>query len=171
MLKKHLEKEMATHSSILAWNITRKEEPGGLQARGPQRVAHDWATVHKEIRRENSGCHQKVLCQQTEITRGTNIKRWFYKYSVILENVSNYLLHTSSTFIAEHFFFFFTTAHSVQIWVPMTLSLDRKFLRKESFHKQHLCILLRVYKWIIKQSETPRCSLECSLLRCKVSAL
>ena len=69
------------------------------------------------------------------------------------------------------FFFFFTTSHSVQIWAPMTLSLDRKFLRKESFHKQHLCILLRVYKLIIKQSETPRCSLECSLLRCKVSAL
>ena len=32
---------MATHSSILAWNITWKEEPGGLQARGLQRVAHD----------------------------------------------------------------------------------------------------------------------------------
>ena len=28
--KDPLEKEMATHSSILAWNITRTEEPGGL---------------------------------------------------------------------------------------------------------------------------------------------
>ena len=163
---------MATHSSILAWNITWKEEPGGLQARGLQRVAHDWATAHKEMRREKYGCHQKVLWHQTEITRDTNRKRWFYKYSVILENISNYLLYTSSTLIVEHFFFFFfTTVHSVQIWAPVTLSLDRKFLRKESFHKQHLCILLRVYKLITKQSETPRCSLECSLLRCKVSAL
>ena len=29
-----LEKEMATHSSILAWEIPRTEEPGGLQSRG-----------------------------------------------------------------------------------------------------------------------------------------
>ena len=77
----------------------------------------------------------------------------------------------SSTFIIEHLFFFLTNAHSVQIWAPTTLSLDRKFLRKESFHKQHLRILLRVYKLIIKQSETPRCSLEHLFLRCMVSAL
>ena len=31
-----LEKEMATHSSILAWEIPRTEEPGGLQAMGSQ---------------------------------------------------------------------------------------------------------------------------------------
>ena len=39
-----LEKEMATHSSILAWRIPRTEEPGGLQFTGSQRVGHDWAT-------------------------------------------------------------------------------------------------------------------------------
>ena len=36
-----LEKEMATHSSILAWKIPRTEEPGGLQSMGSQRVGHD----------------------------------------------------------------------------------------------------------------------------------
>ena len=36
-----LEKEMATHSSILAWEIPRTEEPGGLQSMGSQRVGHD----------------------------------------------------------------------------------------------------------------------------------
>ena len=36
-----LEEQMATHSSILAWQIPRTEEPGGLQARGSQRVGHD----------------------------------------------------------------------------------------------------------------------------------
>ena len=36
-----LEKEMATHSSILAWRITWTEEPGGLQSMGSQRVGHD----------------------------------------------------------------------------------------------------------------------------------
>ena len=36
-----LEKEMATHSSILAWRIPWTEEPGGLQSRRLQRVGHD----------------------------------------------------------------------------------------------------------------------------------
>ena len=39
-----LEKEMATHSSILAWRIPWTEEPGRLQSTGSQRVRHDWAT-------------------------------------------------------------------------------------------------------------------------------
>ena len=34
-------KEMATHSSILAWRIPWTEEPGGLQSTGSQRVGHD----------------------------------------------------------------------------------------------------------------------------------
>ena len=40
-LKDSLEKEMATHSSILAWRIPWKEEPGRLQSTGSQRVRHD----------------------------------------------------------------------------------------------------------------------------------
>ena len=37
----HLEKAMATHSSILAWRIPWMEEPGRLQSTGSQRVGHD----------------------------------------------------------------------------------------------------------------------------------
>jgi len=36
-----LEKEIATHSSILAWKIPWTQEPGGLQSMGSQRVRHD----------------------------------------------------------------------------------------------------------------------------------
>ena len=43
-----LEKEMATHSSILAWKIPWTEQPGGLQSMGLQRVAHDWVTEHQK---------------------------------------------------------------------------------------------------------------------------
>ena len=39
-----LEKEMATHSSILTWKIPWMEELGRLQSMGLQRVGHDWAT-------------------------------------------------------------------------------------------------------------------------------
>ena len=42
-----LEKEMATHSSILAWEILWREEPGGLQFVGLQRVKHDSLTQEK----------------------------------------------------------------------------------------------------------------------------
>ena len=38
---KPLEKEMATHSSILVWRIPWTEEPGGLQSVGWQRVGHN----------------------------------------------------------------------------------------------------------------------------------
>ena len=39
-----LEKEMATHSSILAWKLPGTEEPGGLRSMGSQRIGHDSAT-------------------------------------------------------------------------------------------------------------------------------
>ena len=39
-----LEKEMATHFSILAWEIPWTEEPGGIQSMESQRVGHDLAT-------------------------------------------------------------------------------------------------------------------------------
>ena len=40
-LGRSLKKEMATYSSILAWDIPWTEEPGGLQSMGSQRVGHD----------------------------------------------------------------------------------------------------------------------------------
>ena len=36
-----LEKEIATHSGILAWKIPKMKEPGGLQSMGSHRVGHD----------------------------------------------------------------------------------------------------------------------------------
>ena len=39
-----LEKEMATHSSTLAWKIPWTEKPGRLQSMGSQRVGHNWVT-------------------------------------------------------------------------------------------------------------------------------
>ena len=40
-----LEKEMATHSSVLAWRIPGMEEPGGLPFMGSHRVGHDWSDL------------------------------------------------------------------------------------------------------------------------------
>ena len=43
-----LEKEMATHSSVLAWEIPWMEEPGWLQSMGSQKVVHDLATKQQQ---------------------------------------------------------------------------------------------------------------------------
>ena len=40
-----LEKEMATHSSVLAWRIPGSAEPGGLLSMGSHRVGHDWSDL------------------------------------------------------------------------------------------------------------------------------
>ena len=47
-----LEEEMATHSSILFWEIPWTEEPGGLQSMRLKRLGHDWARMH------NNNCSQ-----------------------------------------------------------------------------------------------------------------
>ena len=57
-----LEKEMATHSSILAWRISWTEEPGGLQSTGLQRVGHDWATsLSLSLRTTMAGSYSRFM--------------------------------------------------------------------------------------------------------------
>ena len=60
-----LEEEMATHSSILAWETPWTEEPAGLQSIGSQRVKQDWAAEHvckdTALPRWHSG--KKSACQ------------------------------------------------------------------------------------------------------------
>ena len=46
--KDHLEKEMTTHSGILAWEILWTEEPGGLPSMGLQRVGHGLGTNQQQ---------------------------------------------------------------------------------------------------------------------------
>ena len=51
-LEDPLEKEMAPHSSILAWRIPQREEPGGLQSMGSSRVGFD--LVFKQRKEEGT---------------------------------------------------------------------------------------------------------------------
>ena len=52
-LGRSLEKEMATHSSILAWEIPRTEDPGGLQSMGLQRDMTEWLTHYINLSKLN----------------------------------------------------------------------------------------------------------------------
>ena len=56
-----LKKEMATHSSTLAWKIPWTEEPGRLQSMGSQRVGHDWVTSLQGIN-VWMNCSEKCTC-------------------------------------------------------------------------------------------------------------
>ena len=51
-----LEKEMATHSSILAWEIPWTEEPGSLPSMGSQRVGHNLMTRQHQDQSELQVC-------------------------------------------------------------------------------------------------------------------
>ena len=63
-----LEKEMATHSSILAWRIPGTREPGGLPSMGSHRVRHDWSdlaaavlTFHFHALEKEMATHSSIL--------------------------------------------------------------------------------------------------------------
>ena len=70
-----LEKEMAIHSSTIAWKILWTEEPGRLQSVGSERVGHDWATSLKVKAREKVPNSDGQIGQgmNQEIKRGSDI--------------------------------------------------------------------------------------------------
>ena len=70
-----LEKEMATHSSVLAWRIPGTEEPGGLLSMGSHRVRHDWSDLAAAAA-ARSPCSQKTQCGWWKDYRG---KEWWKK--------------------------------------------------------------------------------------------
>ena len=59
-----LEKEMAIHSSILAWKIPWTEEPDRLQSMGSQRVGHDWVTSLHLYNEYNFYMIEKIITQK-----------------------------------------------------------------------------------------------------------
>ena len=58
------EKEKTTHSSILAWKIPWKEEPGRLQCLGSQRVGHDLGTERIYMQRKRQKKYLKKYAQK-----------------------------------------------------------------------------------------------------------
>ena len=69
-----LEKEMATHSSILAWRIPWTEEPGGLHSMGSQRTGHDWAP--NRFTWQKTTQHYKTIILQLKIKKKKTLGEW-----------------------------------------------------------------------------------------------
>ena len=61
-----LEKEMATHSSVLAWRIPGMGEPGGLPSMGSHRVRHDWSDLAAAAAADS-------MLKSRDITLSTNV--------------------------------------------------------------------------------------------------
>ena len=76
-----LKKEMATHSSVLAWRIPGTEEPGGLQSMGSHRVGHDWSNLAALIISFSNLYTSRHYC--------------------------NFFIQTMFVWIVQHFFFFY----------------------------------------------------------------
>ena len=62
-----LEKEMATHSSALAWRIPGMGEPGGLPSMGSHRVGHNWSNLAAAAAKHWSSCYDEVWKQGEKI--------------------------------------------------------------------------------------------------------
>ena len=87
-----LEKEMATHSSVLAWRIPGTGEPGGLPSMGSHKVGHDWSNLAAAVvpnNVPNNGTYIRYLAEvpNNGNTADTNIftienrakgERYFY---------------------------------------------------------------------------------------------
>ena len=78
-----LEKEMATHSSILAWKIPWTEEPGRLQYMGSQRVGHDGATSLSV--RSTLDIYQQI-CTGEELYKCNDCGKAFWKKICLIEH-------------------------------------------------------------------------------------
>ena len=92
-----LEKEMAPHSSILAWKIPWMEEPGRLQSMGSQRVRHNWVTSLTHYCLTGMCCCFHVLVWKLQ--KGWNVSQWTPMYS------PSEFYHISSTCFSTHLSF------------------------------------------------------------------
>ena len=128
-----LEKEIAIHSSTLAWKIPWTEEPDRLQSMGSQRVGHDWATSHFTLLSEASFIYitSMYVCirhkwyirpHRQNILRTNFIKKKFtcIKWPLI------YILHLSSDHISERSVSYWHMIYLASIW-----KIHQQFLPKE----------------------------------------
>ena len=95
-----LEKEMATHSSILAWRIPGTEEPGGLPSMGSHRVRHDWSDLAAAAAAETITNILDYSCHET-IFRNISQLVWISFFRVIPNFKKNFFFETISLYTIE----------------------------------------------------------------------
>ena len=106
-----LEKEMATHSSILAWRIPGTGEPGGLQSMGSRRVRHNWATSpHFHLTCEWDSFHSPhffagfgtLIIENVWIPVSLDIPAFVYLWTPAVYRTNNFLPHGRCLHFCSH---------------------------------------------------------------------
>ena len=84
-----LEKEMATHSSVLAWRIPGTGEPGGLPSMGSHRVGHDWSDLAAAAAAAAAACPTMLLLKPP----ATNLLNVLFNstYSIVSETRNQFI--------------------------------------------------------------------------------
>ena len=84
-----LEKEMATHSSVLAWRISGTGEPGGLPSMGSHRVGNDWSDPAAAAATLLSHCsHLCCICNFCSTSR-VSLYKWFLPRTLTFHHLFN----------------------------------------------------------------------------------
>ena len=102
-----LEKEMATHSSVLAWRIPGMGEPGGLPSMGSHRVGHDWSDLAASKSRQ---VNNFINC----------LRHWVLSQLILSDLLNNNVL---SCF---NHAWFFETLWTVAYQAPLPMGFSRK---------------------------------------------
>ena len=97
-----LEKEMATHSSILACEIPCTEESGELQSMGSQRAGHDWVCMHvhthtRTLDTRGTGSNSPSLFWVT------SLKLSMSSQTFVFPSISSLSFYTPRTTVTQHF--------------------------------------------------------------------
>ena len=106
-----VEKEMATHSSVLAWKIPGTVEPDGLPSMGSHRVGHDWSDLVVVV-----GCHRApdwALC----VIQQCPTSYLFYSCSLFLMLAYNWM--HSNIYYAVLFCIFLMTKYLEHCFLPI----------------------------------------------------
>ena len=140
-----LEKEMASHSGVLAWRIPWTEEPRGLQSVKSQAVGYNWARMHNSalpglfmwlyfITGEGNGSPLQYSCLENPMDRGAwqAMVHRVLKSRTQLKQLSMHTLWCISMFLYEEFF------HISLIKILLELS----FLYCESWFNLFLLLFL-----------------------------
>ena len=94
-----LEKEMATHSSALAWRIPGTGEPGGLLSMGSHRVGHDWSNLAAAADFYTTTNHIEEITY-SKMLISTNSAWWIHSY--LLNDCLILLLHLKDFTISKN---------------------------------------------------------------------
>ena len=97
-----LQKEIATHSSILAWESPWTEEPGGLQSTWLQRVGHNWSdTAHTNHQWERwiSMLVQQVLERTWESLSSFEAVALYFIWKFVIQTTGNFWISMDPPFL------------------------------------------------------------------------